>query len=172
MKSTKKGISQKLSKLIFQKSEFKMKQLIIMTFLIALLTSCGSYEPPKQYDYQKKKIFNESYDEVWENIIEYFSMSNLPIENMEKASGFIKTEINKNNLEEFQDSFDCGKLSSSVKINSYTISFNISVKEDRGTVVNINSFVDVEGMNVKYYNVKCISTGEFEKKLFTFIRNN
>lgn len=149
-----------------------MRKVILISLSLFILISCGtSYIPPKKYDVVKSKEFDKSYDEVWANIIAYFGENNIPIENLEKASGFIKAKSEKkysvNKLY-----LDCGQTSSRVSINELTISCNITVRKSNPIKVTINTFTEVAGMNVKYYDVHCNSTGAFENEIFEYIESN
>lgn len=91
------------------------------------------------------------------------------IENLEKASGFIKAKATTTSID--SAFFDCGKTSSNAYINELIIAYNITVRKGDKTSVTINTFTEVKGLNVKYHNVHCNSTGAFENGIFEYILN-
>lgn len=143
---------------------------IVLAFLIVLV-GCQSYKPPKEYDVVKTKEFRKGYDEVWGSVIAYFAENNIPIENLEKASGFIKAKPTTNySINELY--FDCGETTSRAKVNEMDITYNITVAKGNTTKVTINVFTELRGLNIKYYDVYCNSTGVFENEIFEYIGTN
>lgn len=55
----------------------------------------GTYDPktriwlPQTYSFEKTKVFNSSFDEIWFTIIDFLSNSEMRIQSIDKASGVI-----------------------------------------------------------------------------------
>jgi hypothetical protein len=161
-----------------------MKKYIYFFLLLALM-SCTTLYPPDNHNIVKSKTFNQNYEEIWSRVIDWFAKNNIPIKNLEKASGFINTEtgygIDSNYC-------DCGiieiartKYVIADKYNNDIVgNYNIVVKKfnDSLTKVDVNMFF----RTVVVYNnslspgtttkkVDCISKGVYENSLFQYLEH-
>jgi hypothetical protein len=106
----------------------EMERFIKLTiFVIAVfLLGCAGVAP-QLYNFENSLVFKGSFDEIWATIIETFAERNIPISNMEKASGFITTQEIK-----FPPEYaDCGATPIGIKFGSSGVlgTFNVFVKE-------------------------------------------
>ncbi len=164
----------------------KLFFLIQVAFCTILIYSCQSYKPPQTYQFDKSKVINKSFDDVWNKIIKWFGNNNTPIKTIEKASGLISTDFNLS-ADNIKNAMDCGvfKQNNNEIFVDYSGNFNIVVEEvnETSTRVTINAFFfSFEGEAVsenivsykfvktnKSKKINCNSTGYLEKELFDFI---
>lgn len=149
-----------------------MKVLIAIVLSLTMI-SCASYQPPKEYHFDKSKIINKSYDEVWTKVIKWFAENNTPIKTMEKVSGFIATEYQLS-TNSSTDCLDCGTKGFYQIFKSYTGNFNIHLEKisDTQTKITISTFfkANIETINAisgqkSSSQIDCNSTGVLEKSL-------
>lgn len=165
-----------------------MKKLL--SFLIALIFTVGcktvDYQPPKQYNFTSEFEYSLPYDYVWEKVIRFFGETGIPVKNMDKASGFIATEVSSFSgaLGQFLDcgapgshTFSYGKF-----VNPYGY-FNVIVSKisEGVTRVKVKTFYKVYYEIYSYdwnYNtylksseivLNCNSTGLLESLLLAYI---
>jgi hypothetical protein len=152
----------------------------VLLIIILSFTSCRSYKPPAQYNFNKSEIIKKSFDDVWAKIILWFGNNNTPIKTIEKASGLISTEFNLS-AENIKQAMDCGSAASPYRYIDHSGNFNIIVEKisDTSTKVTINAFFNcfTGDMNTKTYEyervggkVTCNSTGYLEKELFNYLK--
>ncbi len=162
-----------------------MKKALLFISSIAILASCASYKPPKQYKFPKKQTFNLNYDVVWSRVVDWFGSRNTPIKNIDKSSGIITTEYNLG-VNEYSNYCDCGKPGGLQHFEELFGNFNVVVRNksenpvsDNKTEVTVNAFFKgaLYGYNVateRYVLIgkkDCNSKGVLEKKLFNYIKN-
>lgn len=143
------------------------------TFLIMILSvilaGCAAYTSPQNYNFDKTKTINKSYDDVWAKLTQYFTLKGTPLKNIDKSNGFISTEYD---FQDIPDVMDCGDGGIQTEPKA-TINILV-VKKDDATNVTINVFYDC---HLKYFGwtsgadnrVPCTSTGKFETELLDFI---
>ena len=170
----------------------------IYTLIVMLLTiSCSSYHPPVRQEPVKDFHVAADVEKVWKGLIRFFGEYNIPIENMEHGSLFIKTKP-----VDLKSSFggttlagkkvpirnewcDCGSGKMANVWKSETrilLSFNIILEKfgPSRTKVTVNTFF--EGVMLgkrnlyssgydKVIQLKCISTGQMEAKLVSYLKN-
>lgn len=172
-----------------------MKYLIILAILI---TGCSTYKAPTVKRPKKVYTIYAPTDKVWKGIIKFFGKHNVPIQNMDKASLFIKTEkvnlkttfggvtLNGKKTPIKNEWCDCGKgglvnvWSSKTRIN---LSYNIVLEKMEGdnTQLTINIFYNgtITGKRNAYasgndvgIDLSCISTGKMEKLILDYINTH
>src|ERR1041384_2317249 len=134
----------------------KMKHLIV-AFLV-LSTACVSlpmnYDPPADKPLSRSILIHASQESVWAAAITYFSQNNVPIENMDHSSYFIKTKpvelsasfTKPGGQVELKNEFcDCGRAileNLYTQYNRVTVSFNIvsAAKSASDTEATTNVF--------------------------------
>jgi hypothetical protein len=168
----------------------------VTVFLSVLAAGCVTlpmkYEPPQEKSVPRSTLIRASQENVWAAAVKYFSESNIPIENMDHSSFFIKTrpvdlgttfttpglKVDLNN--EF---CDCGKARLAnlyTQVNQIKASFNIVLlpKSAYETEATTNTFFDGrivgrQDSNAVGYDfelpLKCVSTGVLENRLQTYL---
>lgn len=175
------------------------KILLSMVLCTTLLTSCGVSSYPLRGNYQPEKFMEttNSFDNVWENVIDFFALNNIPISTLEKNSGIIvATEIAiDESLVTIEDQF--GKISNpnawfvlpyskNAVGGRVTCSFNVRVKEVDNKKISINVNVsNIKGQPlISWLNTMtlkkeivlgaittdCASTGKFEQDLMNLMK--
>lgn len=65
---------------------------LLLTCILALFTmACAAKAPTTSYEPVPDRTYDKTKDEIWGAILEIYADLGLPIENMEKASGFIRS---------------------------------------------------------------------------------
>lgn len=91
-----------------------MKKMFFM--LIALYGLCASacadkvnvdIAPPQTYDFQDSKIYNYSYDRVWDAVVKAVGSSYFVLENIEKDSGILSLSFSSQQPKNY---IDCGHI--------------------------------------------------------------
>lgn len=121
-----------------------MTRFIPLTILAALhVGACvpPSITPPAPPTHEVSRAFAGSYDAVWDGAVDWFSESNIPIGQIERASGLITSE---HRLRADEELIDCGNVDSgnSMLVDSdRTANLNVRVREtEAGILVQVNVF--------------------------------
>ena len=158
----------------------KRKLLYFVVFIATFLfTSCGTTSVLKSRYLANNSILSEqSFDDVWEKVIDYFAVANLPISVLDKSSGLITVQnitigetlvtmedkdgklINKNAwfVLPYQKAYKGWKCVA----NKVNCSFNVRVKEIDETKTQIT-------LNIG--NIQGIRVYEGFDMYFHFVRN-
>lgn len=160
-----------------------MPRLTLLTALIVLaLPACApaTISPPAEPTHPRSHTFDASYEEVWDRAVDWFSESNIPIRQIERASGLIASE---HQLGADEDLIDCGDIDPGDNIlqrSERTANMNVRVREaDDGVLVQIDvfgrgSFTFHDPM-INATNTleapRCVSTGEVERWLVDYIED-
>lgn len=103
----------------------RCRPVLLLAVAQALLaTACAS--APQLHDYDNTFTLQASLDDTWEAVIDVFGESNWPIDQMERASGFISTDW----LRAEDHHLDCGGSGITVT-NRHQVRFNLTVREIR-----------------------------------------
>lgn len=164
------------------------RKLVAATSLLAMV-GCSSYKPPiTTAPVAKARVIGKDAEACWKGVIRYFSDNNIPIENLDHSSFFIKTRpillqqavggtsFNGDAVALQNPWCDCGEASLANVWSTRAVirvSFNIVLdrKPSGGTEVRINTFFDGTYMgkrqtNVPGYDVEmplqCVSKGTME----------
>ena len=166
-----------------------MRYLVTIIFL-SLVTGCSSYEPPTPRMVEKSTVIEASAEAVWDAVVRYFAERNIPIENMDHSSFFIKTQpVNLSHVHgggkiPLKNAWcDCGtpKLRN-VWSTTHHIFFAFNILLDgrapKATAATINVFFNGKKLGKRNlyapgYDVEvplqCISTGKFEQDLLAYL---
>lgn len=171
-----------------------MKILYLISFLFFISTyGCGGstaeYEEAKVKPIKKEQIINQSFEEVWQKVVDWLAYHNSPIKTLDKSSGFIASDYNLS-VDETSKYIDCGKVISGqtnfqgtevtkLRFENQKGNFNVLIKkiDDSSTKVIINFFSESElnqydnsnGLRVYTQKVTCYSNGTLEKEIFDSI---
>jgi len=157
---------------------------ILTTLALALMTAACSSVGSKnvqQAQVTNSVVYNESFDTVWEDAIEWFAINNIPIDKIDKESGLLTSEYG---LGANQDIVNCGEPTGNIGL--YTAKFdgtyaNINVlirQRDNGTRATINVFGNAQVSLRNGYGLvgesvtKCHSTGSLENRFHGFVSGN
>jgi hypothetical protein len=170
-----------------------MKQLLLIIFLSA--SGCYSMQPIKgkypEPPFQMET--KQSFDKVWEKVVDVFSERNIPIKIIDKNSGIIVSEkvemvttgedrkgvlLKKTAFIVVPSYYDPGakKITTTYLIDSYKGSITVRVKQRENEILVVISISEVTAqsyMNGKIENGTNItykSTGVFEKMFFDLIK--
>jgi hypothetical protein len=148
-----------------------MKKLFSVAVVVCLgIVACTV--PPKPRIIVNSWVIEKPFDSVWTSVIESFAELNLPILNMEKASGLITTDwmlIDKKYM-------DCGtigldKVSAMPAGKDYKCRFNVMVKKvsDTSAEMKVNGIyrLDVRENYGNGTTFQCVSTGALEAEIYT-----
>lgn len=181
-----------------------MKKFLSITLMATAMLSLWSCSPktyPLQGNYDNQNKFIEtssSFDDVWNKVIDYFAMNNIPISTLEKASGIISaTQItiddsavaieDKSGQIHNQNAWIAVPYAKDRVGGTVTCSFNVRVREnDNGKIyigINIGNIIcypKIEFVNsftfrkeilqTNYTVSDCASTGLFEKQLLELFK--
>ena len=180
-----------------------MKKNIVMlgVMLIAtLLTACSTqtYVVRGQYDIANSVTTTTPYDQVWNNIIDFFAENSIPIGTLSKDSGLItSTNIsfgenivsyeNENGVIADKNAWFVVPYCSVPKVVGAraTCSFNVRVRQEEGQVkiqVNLSNMIGYYNWEMRdpmtlrkeivknVYPRECQSTGKFEEALLSLFQ--
>lgn len=70
----------------------KRKMLMVAAVPVLMVVGCSSYKPPiTTAPVAKARLIGKDVEACWKGVIRYFSDNNIPIENLDHSSFFIKT---------------------------------------------------------------------------------
>ena len=159
-----------------------MKPVLIGLLAMGVI-SCASIkvEPPTQGEFEQSRSYNLPYEKVWIRAVDWFADHNVTIEKIEKTSGLLTAKYliaaNENYL-------DCGNINVSgilgdPKTRQYG-SLNLTVREidSQNAKVKANFFGnytleanDAWDGRLITFSGHCISTGNIEQSILSFIGN-
>lgn len=171
----------------------KMKKFLFVLLALTVAVgfySCSSSRKMLSNNYNPQKSFTtqQSYDHVWDNVIDFFAQNGITITNLEKASGLVVangiefinnyTVEDKNNDKYNPSAFFVipnGKFDSA----KITANFNVRVRQNDDNTVSVT--INLPNLQATTYkkdiwtgiptvkNVDVASTGIFEQNLFEII---
>jgi len=135
----------------------RIRSLAIATATATALASCGTM--PSIYSIDNSRTYNQSYDEVWEKLVQFFASRNIPIKNIAKDSGVIYAESMLFN----DDAADCGTGGLWTPFGRKA-SFNVFVTRstDRPSVSVNTEFQEMRRFDRRTETVTCNSKGVIE----------
>lgn len=174
-----------------------MRKMIAGAALGTLL-ACSSYTPPRQpADIPRRVEIAAPAEDVWRAVIRYFSGYNIPIENMDHSSCFLKTEpvdlgttyagIDFGREVPIRNGWcDCGSATLANVWTSETriaLSFNIVLESPAQSKIVVMTNTFFEGLKRGKRNLyasgydteirlTCLSTGRLEREVAEFLRKN
>ncbi len=169
---------------------------LVVSVVILSATTCVSYTPPAAHPVKRESEIPTSPENVWRSVIRYFSDRNIPIENMDHSSFFIKTRpvdlggvyrVFEGKAPPIRNRYcDCGTASISGAWSTETrilLSFNTVLESPRPdvTTARVNTFfegvkegkVDLRSRgNDTTIRLTCVSTGVLEKELQDYVESS
>jgi hypothetical protein len=147
-----------------------MKKLSVLIGFVCLAVGCGV--PPVARTIVSSFPIDKPFDSVWGAVIETFAELNLPILNMEKASGLITTDWISFKGQDNIGYCDCGKLGLYVEI-ARQGRFNVYAKkvDEASCELKVNSvFQRITHMAFDRDPTPivgdCVSTGKLEAEIY------
>jgi len=175
-----------------------VKRKIAAVLVCSLGVACTSYKPPSITPVPQVHVINTDVESAWKAVIRCVSEFNMPIDHMDHGSYFLKTRpvmlgrrvdgvnFNGRPLDLNNEYCDCGEASignvwstESQIQGTYSVVL-ISLPEGK-TEVRLNAFFDGVYLGKRSLagpgydiaiDLKCVSKGEVERKLFEFIKLN
>ena len=133
-----------------------------------MLAACASAPAPRQI--QNSFPIDQPFEKVWQAVIETFAELNLPIMNMEKASGLITTDwIDFRGQKDETGYCSCGKAGFPFSEIERKGKFNVYVKKmgEASCEIRVNSsFEATAAYQDAIKRISCISTGNLEKEIY------
>jgi hypothetical protein len=143
------------------------KNLAFVLAAAALVSGCATM--PERYDVENARSYNQSYDEVWEKIINFFSSHHIQVKNIAKDSGVIYAETTS-----FDYKFaDCGTGGLMVPFaRSALINVFVSRAVEQPKVTVNTEFKETRRFGDATKIVTCNSKGAFEKAVLDAIKED
>jgi uncharacterized lipoprotein len=146
-----------------------MKNRFFCAVVICLmLAACATSPVPRQI--QNSFPIDQSFEKVWQAVIETFAELNLPIMNMEKASGLITTDwISFRGQKNETGYCSCGRARFPLSEVDRTGKFNVYVKKigEGSCEIKVNSvFEKTAAYQDAVEKQFCVSTGKLEKEIY------
>ena len=168
---------------------------IFISIIFLLTVACSSYKPPITLPVQRMRVVQADADSIWKTVIKFVSEHNIPIENMDHSSYFIKTKpvmivkgeggtnFTGETLPLVNEYCDCGEASignvwSTSSHIAYTYNIVLVPNLSSQTEVRVNAFFDgsylgkrnfTSAGNDVGFDVKCVSKGTLEVKLLDYL---
>lgn len=172
-----------------------MKKILLMPVIfivIFLIQSCGTTKQTVVVSsapriIEKERIINKSFESIWQNTIELLATYNMPIKNLDKASGFISTEYKliTGTPSQYASCFGANStFMGKVELTNHGGNLNIMLKRisDDSTKVTVNCFYSCMKNKYKYANIlsstyvlesteriDCETTGLLERAILDYV---
>lgn len=181
----------------------RLKQFSTIAFCLSaalFAVGCSSvYKPPvTSVKLPKSQVIDKDAESCWKAVIRYFSDNNIPIDNLDHSSYFIKTRptllqqtiggvaFSGNDVQLQNQWCDCGEASMANVWSTNAIirvSYNIVLdqKSETQTEVRINAFFDGQYVGKRKTNVpgydlqmpiECVSKGTLEAAIWSYIQSH
>jgi len=148
-----------------------MKTKILVLAVLFLFFACGTAPKPRLI--QNSFSIEKSFEAVWQAVIETFAELNLPILNMEKASGLVTTDwISFRGQKDETGYCSCGKAPFPYFEVDRTGKFNVYVKKvsDSACEIKVNSiFEKTSAYENSVIKRSCVSTGKLEAEIHKLV---
>jgi len=148
-----------------------MKQLGAMLAMFILLTmGCSRLFPKATVEKvggEEVLIVKGSFESAWEGVIGALAVNNIPIKAFEKKSGLVESDLAALDPKQRYTTCDRRGISRSDELGMSFI-FSVTAMNEEKTAVRLASRIhELSGRG----NTGCSSTGKFEQKLFSSVRN-
>jgi hypothetical protein len=179
----------------FESGGIPMNNLFAIAVFCLSIGCTSSYQPPAVHEVTDSATFAAPVEEVWQAVISYFAEENIPIENLDHSSYFIKTRPLDLTVTYAASTYagkkiplknkwcDCGdaRIANVWKSSQRVLfSFNIVLHEKpEGTTATINVFFDgmklgqrsayASGYDIEM-PLQCVSSGLLEGELLQYLR--
>lgn len=151
-----------------------MKKAICLMVVCGLMAGCAAV-PPVQQTIKNSFPVDKPFPQVWQAVIEVFSELNLPIMNMEKASGLITTDwISFNGQKDETGYCACGKPAFPMGETGRHGRFNVYVKQttENSCEMKINAIFEMEtAYKTSIQWTSCYSTGKLEAEIYRRVQD-
>ena len=152
-----------------------VKRIFLVGLVCLMLAACATSPVPRQI--QNSFPIEQPFEKVWQAVIETFAELNLPIMNMEKASGLITTDwISFRGQKNETGYCSCGSAGYPFheqdrrgKFNVYVKTVSIGSYEIKVNAVFEQFSVDVISSSGATRIRPCVSTGNLEKEIFDLV---
>lgn len=159
------------------KKVFNAAIVALAISVIGIATSCQSYKPPVKRNFPNSATINKPYDEVWNKVIRWFGMQNIPVKSMEKVSGFISAE--DQGYRPDKNFCDCGTMAKGIvntSLDGVILNFNVIVEKESDTKTSVTVNVKFDGKGTTSVGstttsqqYTCYSTGKYESAIFEYL---
>ena len=140
--------------------------LLVVGIIALTLAGCGA--APTKHDVTKSRIYATPFDQVWQDIVQFFASRDIPIKNIAKDSGVIYAE----QMQVSSEYADCGKAGMASVIETQG-SFNVFVRHDgdKQSVSVTSSFSQTQqsSWDKSISKIPCYSTGVIEQQILDSI---
>ena len=140
--------------------------------LIALLVaSCANIQGPVTSYETQERVYRADWDEVWDAVLETLTDLDVPIDYIETASGFVRSDYASfPPNESYIDLFDCGsyygKPIAGRSDFDPRVRFTVLLREGSGGTTKVRVRVLVTGTVQSDVAVHCVSTGTLEDDFY------
>ncbi|MBI4639681.1 MAG: hypothetical protein HY731_03250 [Candidatus Tectomicrobia bacterium] len=148
-----------------------MKQLgTILVISILFSVGCGrlfSKATMEKIEGKNVLIVKGPFEPAWEAVIGALAVNNIPIKTLERGSGRIESDLTSLDPKQRYTTCDRKGVSRSREL-GMSFLFLVETMSEGKTMVRLTSLIhELSGGG----NPECSSTGEFEQKLFSSVRN-
>lgn len=143
-----------------------MKKLFALTVIACLVGACVVPPVPRQND--NSSAIKKPFDSTWSAVIETFAELNLPIMNVEKASGLITTDwISFKNQNDETGYCACGTTKFPLVEVDRRGKFQVFIiAKENSAEVNVSAvFEKISQYKEIVENTPCVSTGKLEAEI-------
>ena len=152
------------------------KLAVVLVVAVSAIMVAGCATAPKSYHFDPVAVVEADFDAVWSAVVEYFAISSLPIDTIEKDSGLIVTSWMDASRgyggSENKTICDCG--GAGMMITHWARGkFNVFVKEAGGGGVELRvtcTYQQRRELMESFSTVNCPSTGHLEKQVHDYVR--
>jgi hypothetical protein len=145
--------------------------------LVALLVvSCANIQGPVTSYETQERVYRADWDDVWDAVLETLTDLDVPIDYIETASGFVRSDYAKFPPNEaYTELFDCGsyygKPIAGRSDFDPRVRFTVLLREASGGTTKVRVRVLVTGTVQTDVAVHCVSTGTLEDDFYRQLSN-
>lgn len=139
-----------------------VKGSLLIVISIVLITVGGCITFPQVHPVRNSRTYQVPYNQVWNYMVSFFDVHNIPIEKMDKSDGIIHAEMST-----FANSMaDCGKQALSNNVSRHA-KIKVLVKSvQEGTQVTVTTyFSEIRNFVGAREKVHCNSYGVLESEV-------
>ena len=137
-----------------------MKKLLLIAIAALTFTGCATTQA-QNYQFDKSRTYNSSFDDVWDNLVQWHADKNISISNIDKDSGLIVAESSG-----FSDELASCSSSPLVVQLAKKAKLNTLVQQKDNVKVTVNTqFLQRVSLLDEVQTVPCNSTGVLEKTI-------
>jgi len=159
-----------------------MKNLFISLILVIGIVGCAapSLKPPSDQSRDFSDRYAADFDVVWESVVDWFAVNNIPIKNIDKNSGLISSDYS---LGSSFTQVDCGTMDpgdmARLVDTNITANINVLVRSQRDEVIvrpnvfgqGVYTLQSTWDNRLIYVRAdRCVTTGELENSLQTYLQ--